>query len=251
MNPIVCITGASSGIGEACAHRFAAEKHDLIVCGRRTDRLHALKSGLEKKFNVRVLPLSFDVQSRKQVEDAFTSLPEEWQQIMVLINNAGLSLGRDNFSTADQDDWDTMLQTNVNGLIYVTKALMPFILSNQTHIINLGSIAGKEVYEHGNVYCASKFAVDALSKSMRIDLLKYGIKVTTIHPGAVETEFSLIRYKGDEDKASSVYNGMQPLTGADIADAIFYTSQLPAHVCINELTIMPSQQASSAHFHRI
>jgi NADP-dependent 3-hydroxy acid dehydrogenase YdfG len=168
----------------------------------------------------------------------------------VLINNAGLSLGRDNFSTADLDDWDTMMQTNVNGLIYVTKALMPIILANQTHIINMGSIAGKEVYEHGNVYCASKYAVDALSKSMRIDLLKHGIKVTAVHPGAVETEFSLVRYKGDAEKAASVYHGMQPLTGTDIAETIFYTTQLPAHVCINELTIMPTQQASTAHFHR-
>ena len=250
MNPIACITGASSGIGEACAHRFASAKYDLIICGRRLDRLNVLKSTLEEKYAVRVLPLSFDVQNRTAVQDAINSIPDTWQNIRVLINNAGLSLGRDNFSTADLDDWDTMMQTNVNGLIYVTKALMPIILANQTHIINMGSIAGKEVYEHGNVYCASKYAVDALSKSMRIDLLKHGIKVTAIHPGAVETEFSLVRYKGDAEKAASVYNGMQPLTGTDIAETIFYTTQLPAHVCINELTIMPTQQASTAHFHR-
>lgn len=250
MNPIAFITGASSGIGEACAHRFASANYDLIICGRRIDRLLALKANLEEKYKVRVLPLTFDVQHRNAVQDAINSIPTEWQNIKMLINNAGLSLGRDNFSTADLDDWDTMFQTNVNGLVYVTKALMPFIFANQTHIINIGSIAGKEIYENGNVYCASKFAVDALSKSMRIDLLKNGIKVTAVHPGAAETEFSLVRYKGDAEKAASVYQGMQPLTGIDIADVIFYTTQLPAHVCINELTIMPTQQASSAHFHR-
>jgi 3-hydroxy acid dehydrogenase/malonic semialdehyde reductase len=250
MNPIAFISGASSGIGEACAHRFAEANYDLIICGRRLNRLLELKSSLEEKYKVNVMTLSFDVRLRDAVHDAINSIPTGWQNIKVLINNAGLSLGRDNFSTANLDDWDTMLQTNVNGLIYVTKALMPCIKTNQTHIVNIGSIAGKEVYENGNVYCASKFAVDALSKSMRIDLLKHGIKVTAIHPGAAETEFSLVRYKGDSEKAASVYKGMQPLVGKDIADVIFYTTQLPAHVCINELTIMPTQQASSAHFHR-
>lgn len=248
MNPIAFITGASSGIGEACAHRYASANYDLIICGRRIDRLLSSKATLEEKFKVRVLPLSFDVQNRIAVQEAINSISTEWQNIKILINNAGLSLGRENFSTANLDDWDTMIQTNVNGLVYVTKALMPIILNNQTHIINIGSIAGKEVYENGNVYCASKFAVDALSKSMRIDLLKHDIKVTAIHPGAAETEFSLVRYKGDSEKAASVYQGMQPLTGKDIADVIYYTTQLPIHVCINELTIMPTKQASSMHF---
>lgn len=250
MKPIVFISGATSGIGMACARRFAKGNFDLIICGRRQNRLDELKAELEDTYNTRVLTLSFDVQNRQAVFDAIDAIPLEWRKINVLINNAGLSLGRDNFSTANLDDWDTMFQTNINGLIYVTKALMPLLQQKQTHIFNIGSIAGKEVYENGNAYCASKFAVDALSKSMRIDLLKENIKVTAIHPGAVETEFSLVRYKGDAEKASAVYDGMTPLKGEDIAEVIFYTAQLPAHVCINELTIMPTQQASTAHFNR-
>jgi len=231
MKKIVFITGATSGIGAACASKFAAAGYQLIITGRRSERLAALKQAVEQKFNSKVLALRFDVQDKVAVEAAVASLPEEWQAIDILINNAGLAAGRDSFEDASIDDWETMLNTNVHGLLYVSKAIVPLMMANKKgHIINMGSIAGKEVYEKGNVYCASKFAVDALSKAMRIDLLKYNIKVTAIHPGAVETEFALVRFKGDADKAAATYTGIKPLSGDDIADTIFYCSQLPAHV---------------------
>jgi 3-hydroxy acid dehydrogenase / malonic semialdehyde reductase len=198
-----------------------------------------------------VLALVFDVQDRNAVKEILGSLPPEWQNIDVLINNAGLAVGRDLFEDADMDDWETMLNTNVHGLLYVTKAILPFMIAQKKgHIINMGSIAGKEVYERGNVYCASKFAVDALSKAMRIDLVKHNIKVTGIHPGAVETEFALVRFKGDESKAAATYDGIVPLTPIDIADTIFYCAQLPAHVCINDLVITCTQQASAYYFNK-
>jgi NADP-dependent 3-hydroxy acid dehydrogenase YdfG len=251
MKKIVLITGATAGIGEACAKKFAAANYNLIITGRRSERLNSLKLSLEKEFNVKVLALVFDVQDRKAVETNLVSLPAEWQTIDLLINNAGLAAGRDSFEDANMEDWETMLNTNVHGLLYVSKAIVPLMIANKKgHIINMGSVAGKEVYEKGNVYCASKFAVDALSKSMRIDLLKYNIKVTAIHPGAVETEFSLVRYKGDAAKADATYIGIQPLSGADIADTIFYCSQLPAHVCINDLVITPTQQAGTYYFNK-
>lgn len=251
MKKIVLITGATSGIGEACAKKFAAANYNLIITGRRSERLTAFKLLLEKEFNIKVLALVFDVQDRKAVETNLGSLPAEWQSIDILINNAGLAAGRDSFEDADMEDWETMLNTNVHGLLYVSKAIVPLMIANKKgHIINMGSVAGKEVYEKGNVYCASKFAVDALSKSMRIDLLKYNIKVTAIHPGAVETEFSLVRFKGDADKASATYTGIKPLSGDDIADTIFYCSQLPAHVCINDLVITPTQQAGTYYFNK-
>ncbi len=251
MKNIVLITGATSGIGKACAEKFASAKHDLIITGRRKDRLDQLKNELESKEGISVLPLCFDVQNREAVFAAINSLPDAWQNISILINNAGLALGRDYFEDADLNDWETMLNTNVHGLIYVTRAVLPFMIAQKKgHIINMGSVAGKEVYEKGNGYCASKFAVDALNRSMRIDLLKHNIKVTGIHPGAVETEFSLVRYKGDADTASATYNGIKPLTGADIAATIFYCCSLPAHVCINELIITPTQQADAFYFNR-
>ncbi len=251
MNKIVLITGATSGIGEACAHKFAAAGNHLIITGRRADRLHKLQQELESAFSIKVLPLVFDVQDRNAVMENLGKLPAEWQNIDILINNAGLAAGRDLFEEADLNDWETMLNTNVHGLIYVTKAILPFMIAQKKgHIINMGSIAGKEVYEKGNVYCASKFAVDAISKAMRIDLLKYNIKVTAIHPGAVETEFALVRFKGDEAKAASTYTGIKPLTGEDIADTIFYCSQLPPHVCINDLVITCTQQAGTYYFNK-
>ena len=211
MNKIAVITGATAGIGKACAEKFAATHYNLIITGRRNDRLSALQTDLEKRYPIAVLPLCFDVQDKQAVDTAFGNLPENWQSIDVLINNAGLALGRDSFEDADMADWETMLNTNVHGLLYVSRALLPYMLrAKKGHIINLGSIAGKEVYEKGNVYCASKFAVDAITKSMRVDLLKHNIKVTGIHPGAVETEFSLVRFKGDEKTAGSVYNGLTP-----------------------------------------
>jgi 3-hydroxy acid dehydrogenase / malonic semialdehyde reductase len=251
MNTIVLITGATSGIGKACAEKFAAAKNDLIITGRRKERLDELKKELEAEHGIRVLPLCFDVQDKEAVFTAINNLPEAWQNISILINNAGLALGKDNFEDADLKDWETMLNTNVNGLIYVSRAVLPFMIAQKKgHIINMGSVAGKQVYEKGNGYCASKFAVDALSKAMRIDLLKHNIKVTGIHPGAVETEFSLVRFKGDSATADATYNGITPLTGADIADIIFYCASLPAHVCINELTVTPTQQADALYFNR-
>ena len=250
MKKTAFITGATSGIGYACAKKFASENFNLILIGRRKDRLTALKFELEKSYNIKVLELCFDVQQKEKVFDAVEKIPAEWKKIDVLINNAGLSLGRDSFEDADIKDWDTMLQTNVNGLLYVTKALLPIIKENNTHIINIGSVAGKQVYENGNVYCASKFAVDAISKSMRIDLLKYGIKVTAIHPGAVKTEFSLVRFKGDKQKADSVYEGFTPLSAEDIADTVFYASSVPEHVCLNEINISCTQQADAFYFNK-
>jgi NADP-dependent 3-hydroxy acid dehydrogenase YdfG len=249
MNKTVFITGATSGIGKACAEKFAAAHYNLIVTGRRSDRLDQLQAELTKNHPIKVLTLCFDVQDKAAVFNSINALPEEWQQINILVNNAGLALGRDSFDEADMDDWETMLHTNVHGLLYVTRALLPFMKNTgKSHIINMGSIAGKEVYENGNVYCASKYAVDAISKSMRIDLLKYGIKVTAIHPGAVETEFSIVRYKGDSDKASATYQNYIPLQAEDIADTIFYCASLPAHVSINDLVITCLSQASAAYF---
>lgn len=251
MNKIVLITGATAGIGKACAVKFAAAKFDLIITGRRNERLTALKEQLEKEYGIEVLPLCFDVQNRQVTTETLTNIPERWQKIDVLINNAGLALGRDSFEDADMDDWETMLNSNVHGLLYVSKAVLPFMLAQgKGHIINMGSVAGKEVYEKGNVYCASKFAVDAITKSMRIDLLKNNIKVTGIHPGAVETEFSLVRFKGEETTAKAAYNGFTPLTAEDIAHTVFYCVSLPPHVCINDLVITCSQQAGTYYFHK-
>ncbi len=251
MNKIVLITGATSGIGKACAEKFAAAGHDLIITGRRQERLDELQPALQKKYGISVLSLCFDVQDNKAVIAALGNLPAAWKKIEILINNAGLALGRDGFEEADMRDWETMLNTNVHGLLYVSKAVIPFMIENKKgHIINMGSVAGKEVYEKGNVYCASKFAVDAITRSMRIDLLKYHIKVTGIHPGAVETEFSQVRFKGDKAKAGSAYDGLIPLTAEDIADTVFYCCNLPPHVCINDLVITCTQQAGTYYFNR-
>jgi 3-hydroxy acid dehydrogenase / malonic semialdehyde reductase len=252
MNRTIFITGATSGFGKAIAEKFAATGDHLIITGRRKDRLEKLSSDLQKNFGINVLPLNFDVRDKESVFREMQKLPLQWQSIDILINNAGLALGRDYFDEASIEDWDTMLDTNVKGLLYVSKAVMPYLKKGGGgHIINMGSIAGKEVYEKGNAYCASKHAVDAISKSMRIDLLRHTIKVTVIHPGAAETEFSLVRFKGDESVAKSVYTGFQPLSANDIADVVLYCANLPDHVCINELTIMPTAQASSVYFHKV
>ena len=250
MTKIVFITGASSGFGKACAEKFACHGYDVIINGRREERLLELKEHLEKKYNTAILVSAFDVRNRQEVFDAVKNIPNEWQHIDVLINNAGLALGRDYFDDADLDDWDTMIDTNVKGLLYATKALMPLIKKSSTpHIINLGSVA-KEVYEKGNAYCASKAAVDVLSQSMRVDLLRHGIKVTAIHPGAAETEFSLVRFKGDEETAKKIYDGLVPLTPDDVADVIYYTTTLPPHVCINDLVLTCTRQANGIYFYR-
>ena len=251
MNRIVFITGATSGIGKACAEKFAAAGDKIIINGRREERLVELKLSLENQYKVEVLIAAFDVQNRKEVFDCINSFPDKWKSIDILINNAGLALGRDFFDVASLDDWETMLQTNVNGLLYVSKAVLPFMVErNQGHIINLGSVAGDDVYEKGNVYCASKTAVEVISRAMRIDLLQHAIKVTNIKPGAVETEFSTVRFNGDSAKAAKVYEGFAPLTGSDIAETIFYCASLPANICINELEITPVAQANGIFFHR-
>lgn len=251
MNKIVLITGATSGIGKACAIKFASAKYDVIITGRRNERLTELKAQLENNYGIEVLTLCFDVQDKQATNTALTNLPLRWQKIDVLINNAGLALGRDSFENADINDWETMLISNVHGLLYVSKAVLPFMLKQKKgHIINMGSVAGKEVYENGNVYCASKFAVDAISRGMRIDLLKNNIKVTCINPGAVETEFSEVRFKGDKETAKAAYKGLTPLTAGDIADAVYYCASLPPHVCINDLVITCTQQAGTYYFNK-
>lgn len=251
MSKIVFITGATSGFGKASAYKFAEHGYDLIINGRRADRLQTLADELERKFNVAVLQLPFDVQIQTDVLNAIDSIPENWKLIDVLLNNAGLALGRDYFEEGDLSDWNTMIDTNVKGFVYVAKAVAQLMVKRKKgHIINLGSVAGKEVYEKGNVYCGTKFAVDAISKGMRIDMLRHNIKVTAIHPGAAETEFSIVRFKGDESTAKSIYNGLQPLTAEDVADSIYYCASLPEHVCINDLVITCTRQANGIYFNR-
>lgn len=251
MPKIVFITGATSGFGKACAEKFATNGYDLIINGRRTERLEHLREDLEKRFNIAVLSLPFDVQQQQEVFDAVSCIPPDWQNIHILINNAGLALGRDFFDEASLDDWNIMIDTNLKGLLYVTKAVLPYMLpTKEGHIINMGSVAAKEIYEKGNVYCAAKAAVDSISKAMRIDLLRHNIKVTAIHAGAAETEFSLVRFKGDEVTAKKIYDGLIPLTAEDIANVIFYCATLPPHVCINDLVITCTQQADAIYFNR-
>jgi 3-hydroxy acid dehydrogenase/malonic semialdehyde reductase len=251
VNKIVFISGATSGFGRACAEKFAGNGYDLVITGRRKERLDAVQKELEQKFGIAVLTLCFDVQNRKDTFNNIENMPDRWKQINILINNAGLALGRDVFEKANLDDWETMIDTNVKGLLYVSRAILPLMIATgHGHIINLGSIAGKEVYEKGNVYCASKFAVDAISKSMRIDLLPHQIKVTAIHPGAAETEFSLVRFKQDATQAGKIYEGYKPLQASDVADAVYYCASLPAHVCVNELVLTPTAQANSYYTYK-
>lgn len=246
MAKIALITGATAGIGEACAHLFAREKYNLILTGRRLDRLEKLAARLNKKYEVEVAVSAFDVRDRQQVIDNLEGLPAKWKRVNVLINNAGLSQGLDPIQNGDYDDWDTMIDTNVKGLLYVSKIVSNWMIKNgQGHIVNIGSIAGKEVYPNGNVYCATKHAVDALNKGMRIDLLPHGIKVTGVHPGAVETEFSEVRFKGDKERAKKVYDGFDPLVAEDIAETIWFAVSRPKHVNINDLLVMPTAQATA------
>lgn len=246
----VLITGATSGIGKATARLFAKRGHHLIITGRRQDRLDALTADL-KLLGVNVLSLCFDVRDKASVIDHLSNLATEWQTIDILINNAGLASGLSHWQDGDIEDWDKMIDTNVKGLLYVSKATIPF-LKNSTagHIINIGSTAGKEVYENGNVYCASKHAVNAISQAMRIDLLKTGIKVTQICPGMAETEFSEVRFHGDTDKAKKVYEGFEAMTGEDVADIIYYATTLPKHICINDLVLTATAQANSFYTNR-
>lgn len=246
MAKIALITGATAGIGEACAQLFAREKYNLILTGRRLDRLEKLAASLNKKYNTEVAVCAFDVRDREQVNSNFESLPAKWKKVDVLINNAGLSQGLDPIQNGNLDDWDTMIDTNIKGLLYVSKVVSNWMITNgKGHIVNIGSIAGKEVYANGNVYCATKHAVDALNKGMRIDLVQHGIKVTAIHPGAVETEFSEVRFHGDKERAKKVYDGFDPLVAEDIAETIMFVVSRPKHVNINDLLIMPTAQANA------
>ncbi len=251
MSKITMITGATSGIGKACAIQFASLGHKLIITGRRLERLEALKDELEKDYAVPVLILHFDVREAKAVNRAIGSLSDYWSDIDILVNNAGLALGLDSIDEGSLADWEQMIDTNVKGLLFVTRAVAPGMKKRgRGHIINIGSIAGREVYPKGNVYCATKHAVDALSQGMRIDLLEAGIKVTQISPGAVETEFSQVRFHGDRERASSVYKGFKPLTGNDVAEVVAFAASLPEHVNINDLLLMPTAQASATIFNK-
>lgn len=246
---IVLITGATSGIGEATALLLAENNFKLILCGRRTDRLDALKNKLASL--TEVYTLAFDVRDRKSVHEQISTLPAGWKQIDVLVNSAGNAHGLDPIQSGNVDDWDAMIDINVKGLLYVCHEIVPAMAERKSgHIINIGSIAGKEVYPNGNVYSASKFAVDALSRGMRIDLNASGIKVTSINPGMVETEFSLVRFKGDAQRAAQTYKGLEPLKGKDIADIILYAVTRPAHVQLADITVFPTAQASSMHVKR-
>jgi 3-hydroxy acid dehydrogenase/malonic semialdehyde reductase len=247
MGKIIMITGATAGFGKATAIKFAREGYKVIITGRRKERLDDLEKEL-LALGTEVLSLNFDVRKRFEVEDTISGIPEKWKNIDILVNNAGLAVGLSHVDKGNTDDWDRMIDTNVKGLLYVTRAVAPLMVArDKGHIINISSIAGTDIYENGNVYCATKSAVNSLSRSMRIDLLKNNIKVTNIAPGMAETEFSLVRFKGDREKADAVYRGVEALTAEDIADVIYFCTTLPARVCINDLEITPTQQACMSH----
>ncbi len=246
MNKTTLITGATAGIGEATALLFAQNKFNVIITGRRADRLQSVAERISNQTGAQVLPLSFDVRDQAQVETALSGLDEDWQKIDVLINNAGLAAGKDSIQEGVRNNWERMIDTNVKGLLYVSELIIAgMVRRNQGHIINVGSIAGKDVYPGGNVYCATKFAVDALTQGMRQDLLPHNIRVSQVCPGMVETEFSLVRFDGDQQKSDATYRGFEALQAEDIADAIYYMASRPSHVCVNDMVIMPSAQANS------
>ncbi len=245
---IVLVTGATSGIGKSTAEIFAKNGHDLIITGRRKDRLDSFAELLKKNYKIKVLPLCFDIRNVKEVETAIRTLPNDFKNVGILVNNAGLAAGLSSIQDGELDHWERMIDTNIKGLLYITKEVSKKMIERKSgHIINIGSIAGKEVYANGNVYCATKHAVDALSKGMRIDLLPHHIKVTAINPGMVETEFSIVRFDGDEERAKKVYDNMQPLKPEDIAETIYWAANRPPHVNINDIIIMPTAQASATN----
>jgi NADP-dependent 3-hydroxy acid dehydrogenase YdfG len=245
---LVLITGATSGIGKSTAQLFAKNGHDLIITGRREDRLKEIKTQLESDFKIKITTLCFDIRKLSEVENAISTLSSENKKIDVLVNNAGLAAGLGPIQSGNIDHWERMIDTNIKGLLYISRAISNLMIENKKgHIINIGSIAGKEVYANGNVYCATKHAVDALNKAMRIDLLPHNIKVTAINPGMVETEFSIVRFDGDSDKAKKVYEGLQPLTPEDIAETIYWVANRPPHVNINDIIIMPTVQATATN----
>ncbi|MCW3123522.1 MAG: hypothetical protein JWQ38_3014 [Flavipsychrobacter sp.] len=248
MKKTILITGATSGFGKAIATRFAKEGYTVCITGRRAERLAAIKEELEKEYGATVITLTFDVRNKEQVAEAITKLKQQVDRIDILVNNAGLASGLSSIEEGDTDDWDLMIDTNVKGLLYVTRQIAPLMKAQASgHIINIGSTAAKQVYKNGNVYCATKFAVDALNQAMRIDLLPYGIKVSSINPGMAETEFSLVRFKGDAERAKNTYAGLNPLRAEDIADIAWFCAALPPHVCINDLTVTCLTQASSLY----
>ena len=248
---IAYITGATSGFGKAIALNLAKNGYDIVITGRRKERLDTLAEEVTKTTPAKVWVSHYDVQDNDAVEKAIDALPNSWKQIDVLVNNAGLAAGLNSIQEGGLEDWNQMIDTNVKGLLYVTRKIAPLMIArNSGYIINIGSIAGKEVYLNGNVYCATKHAVDALTKAMRMDMLPYGIKVTQIAPGAAETEFSLVRFKGNKEAANNVYKGYQPLTGEDIAAIVEYLVKLPKHVCINDMVVTCLAQATANHFHK-
>ncbi|MEZ7873701.1 MAG: SDR family NAD(P)-dependent oxidoreductase [Bacteroidales bacterium] len=244
MGKIALVTGATSGIGEAVAISLARAGYDLIITGRRVAQLTRVAKSIENDFKIKVLPLSFDVRELNQVEHYLGALPSRWKEIDLLVNNAGLAVGLNSIQQGVIDDWERMIDTNIKGLLYVSKIVSNLMIKRGSgHIINIGSIAGKDVYPNGNVYCATKHAVDALSRGMMMDLHKYNIKVSQVCPGAVETEFSMVRFKGDADKATNVYKGFEPLVAKDIADVVLFVATAPPHVNISDVTVMPLAQA--------
>jgi len=251
MQKTILISGATAGIGEACAIEFAKKGHQLILTGRRTERLAAFKEKLENDYSVKVLSLNFDIRNQEEVAKAVASIPDAFRNIDILVNNAGLAAGVNPIDQGNLEDWEQMIDTNLKGLLYLSKEIIPiFKGKNAGHIINIGSIAGKMAYPNGNVYCATKSAVQALTEGMRIDLLPYGIKVSQVAPGAVETEFSLVRLKGDHQAAKNVYKGYQPLVAEDIANVVSYISDLPPHMNINDVLVMPTAQANAYMYHK-
>lgn len=251
MKKIALVTGATSGIGKATAIMLADCGFNLIITGRRKERLNELKSQLEIKYKAEALALCFDVCKKHEVCAAVESIPEHWRNIDVLVNNAGLAVGLNHIQDGIFDDWDRMINTNIKGLLYITRCVAPLMITNNNgHIINIGSVAGKDVYENGNVYCATKHAVDALGKAMRIDMLKHNIKVTNVCPGFAETEFSIVRFKNDTKRAKATYDGMTPLTAEDISNVIKFVISLPPHVCINDIVVAPTSQANALLINR-
>jgi len=248
---IVCITGASAGIGAATGVAFAREGASLILCARREERLKEISRFLRSRFDVRTLAVVLDIRDRAAVETAVASLPEEWAAVDLLVNNAGMARGLDPLQQGDPDDWAETFDTNVIGLLSVTRALLPGMIERgRGHVIQIGSIAGREVYPGGGVYCASKFAVKALSRALKIDLLGTPVRVSTVDPGLVETEFSMVRFRGDEKRAKKVYEGLEPLSPEDIADAVVWVASRPAHVDVTEMVILPTAQSSAMLTHR-
>ncbi|HEY4613439.1 MAG TPA: SDR family oxidoreductase, partial [Bacteroidota bacterium] len=248
---IVLISGASAGIGRACAVTFAQAGAKLVLFARRKDRLQELSADLKQKHGTASYIVELDVRDRKAVQQVFNKLPDEWQKVDVLVNNAGLSRGLDKLHEGSIDDWEEMVDTNIKGLLYVTRAVLPgMVARNRGTVINIGSIAGHEVYPRGNVYAATKHAVDALTKGLRMDLVETDVRVCTVDPGLVETEFSMVRFRGDKERAKKTYQGLQPLSPQDIADAVFFAATRPPHVQISEMIILPVHQASTTLVHR-